>query len=283
MYETLISVDTLAGLMQQIKRELVIVDCRFSLANPNWGYEEYKVDHIPGAVYAHMNEDLSGPVIKGKTGRHPLPDPGKFVEWVQRTGISNQSQVVAYDQANGSMAARLWWLMQWIGHPAVAVLDGGWVAWQRAGLPIDDKVPHPKPTTFIPTFHNELLVAADEVDNWACDNEHTVVDSREVNRYLGIEEPIDPVAGHIPGAINKPFLENTNPDGTWKTKDELRARFASLLNKRSGEQIAFYCGSGVTASHNILAFKHAGLGDARLYPGSWSEWITDETRAIEVG
>jgi thiosulfate/3-mercaptopyruvate sulfurtransferase len=281
MYETLISVDELSALMNAAKVDYVIVDCRFALANVNWGFEEYTIGHIPGAVYAHLNEDLSGPVIPGKSGRHPLPDPDKFVEWVQKMGISNQTQVFVYDQAGGGYAARLWWLMQWIGHRAVAVVDGGWAVWQRAGLPVDDHIPKPEAVKFVPSFRHDLIVNADEVSQWSCDSRYAVVDSREPRRYEGLEEPIDPVAGHIPGAINKPFAENTNPDGTWKTPDELRARFEPLLAERESEKIAFYCGSGVTASQNILAFKHAGLGDAKLYPGSWSEWITDERRGVE--
>ena len=280
MYETLLSVDELANLIND-HTPVIIVDCRFLLANVNWGLEEYMRSHIPNAIYAHMNEDLSGPIISGETGRHPLPDPAVFVEWVQKAGISNQSQVIVYDQGNGGMAARLWWLMRWLGHDAVAVLDGGWVAWQHANMPVDDSIPQPERSAFIPSMRPELIVNADEVGEWACDMQHVVVDSREARRYAGIEEPIDPVAGHIPGAINKPFGENNNPDGTWKTKEELRQRFSALVENNKGEDVAFYCGSGVTASQNVLAFKHAGFGDAKLYPGSWSEWILSDEHEIE--
>ncbi len=282
MYETIISADALSDIVKNAGPDCIIVDCRFSLANANWGLGEYQHSHIPDAVYAHVNEDLSGPVIPGKTGRHPLPDTEKFLAWVQKMGISNETQVIAYDQAGGGYAARLWWLMQWIGHKAVAVLDGGWAAWQKAGLHADDSVPHTKTKVYTPSFRHDLIVDVNKVGQWACDHKHTVVDSREARRYDGIEELIDPVAGHIPGAINKPFAENINPDGTWKSISELRARFTSLLKDTTCDEIAFYCGSGVTACHNVLAFRHAGLGVAKLYPGSWSEWILDESRGIET-
>lgn len=281
MYETIISVKALADLLNKPSGNVVIVDCRFSMANAEWGRTEYTQGHIPGSVYAHLNKDLSAPVLPGKTGRHPLPDPDQFLSWVTQHGISNETQVIAYDQAGGGYASRLWWLMRWLGHHAVAVLDGGWKGWQNANLPVDSIEPNAMLVGYTPAFRDDLIVMVDKVGEWACDNIHTVVDSREAHRYAGIEEPIDPVAGHIPGAINKPFAENSNPDGTWKSPEELRARFAPLLLDRKSDEIVFYCGSGVTACHNVLAFKHAGLGDAKLYPGSWSEWITDESRKVE--
>jgi thiosulfate/3-mercaptopyruvate sulfurtransferase len=282
MYETLLSVEELKGLMHEASSNLVVVDCRFSLADAEWGRSEYALGNIPGAIYAHLNEDLSGPILPGVTGRHPLPNPEQFHQWVEMHGITNDSQIIAYDQGGGGVASGLWWLMRWLGHDTVAVLDGGWAAWKKAGMPAEEKVHVPARGNFTVTLRNELIIEAGLVGQWACDGKHVVIDSREARRYDGIEEPIDPVAGHIPGAMNKPFGENINADGTWKPVEALRQRFTPLLETNSCEEIAFYCGSGVTACHNLLAFKHAGFGDARLYPGSWSEWITDEKRGVEV-
>jgi thiosulfate/3-mercaptopyruvate sulfurtransferase len=279
MYDTLISVNALSQLIND-SNDLVIVDCRFSLANHNWGKDAYLNGHIPGAVYAHLNIDLSDPVEIGKTGRHPLPDRGRFIQWVRNAGITNHTQVIAYDQGGGGYAARLWWLMRWIGHDAVAVLDGGWASWVKHEMPVDTHIQELKESEFNVSMREDLAIGTDVVSAWAHDPGHHVVDSREARRYAGIEEPIDPVAGHIPGAINKPYGENLTSDGQWRSQEELRQRFAALLDTTGCENIVFYCGSGVTACHNILAFKYAGLGDARLYPGSWSEWITDQRREI---
>jgi thiosulfate/3-mercaptopyruvate sulfurtransferase len=197
--------------------------------------------------------------------------------------VKNQSQVIVYDQGGGGMAARAWWLMRWIGHDAVAVVDGGWAAWCSAGLPTDNMLRSITPSVFIPAFRDHMTVSTDEISRWAMDDAHSVVDSRESRRFTGEEETIDPVAGHIPGAVNRPFGDNLRADGKWRSPEELRTRFQSLPEQCQGHDIAFYCGSGVTACHNILAYKHAGLGDARLYAGSWSEWITNPSRVIATG
>lgn len=281
-YTTLITTSQLNQLCASTEH-LVIVDCRFSLADAAWGRREYEHGHIPGAVYAHLNEELSSAVIPGITGRHPLPDPELFVSWLGKTGISNITQLVAYDQSHGGMAARLWWLLRWVGHQHVAVLDGGWAAWQKSGYAITTEIPSLTPVKYVPVMREDLVVPVSEVGEWACDGHHKVVDAREAHRYAGLEEPIDPVAGHIPGAINIPFAGNLNSDGSWKSPEELRARFAHLLDGRTCGDVVFYCGSGVTACHDVLAFAHAGLGDAKLYAGSWSEWITDAARKVEIG
>ena len=281
MYTTLISPDDLKLLLDQ-HPDVVVVDTRHSLAATGWGREQYQVGHLPGAIYAHLDQDLSAPVIPGVTGRHPLPDAGTFNSWVSEHGIADDTQVIVYDQGGGSIAARLWWLLRWIGHDAVAVLDGGYPAWQHAGYAVTTEVLHPAPVRHTLRPHPEMTVLADELKSWCHDPAHRIVDSRAAKRYSGDEEPIDPVAGHIPGAVNLPFAENLNADGTWKSPDALNMRFASLAETCHTDQIAFYCGSGVTACHNVLAFCHAGLGNARLYPGSWSEWITDLGRGVEI-
>jgi len=283
MYETLISTTDLARLLKDQKETTVVVDCRYAICEPGWGRGQYLKGHIPGARYADLNLDLSDPVIPGETGRHPLPDPGRFITWVQEAGISNRTQVVAYDQGGGGIAARLWWLMRWVGHTSVAVLDGGWGAWQKAGQAIEMDEPSAVGSKYSGTIHDEMTIRLEEVELWGTDPVRRLVDSREQRRYLGIEEPIDPVAGHIPGAVNFPFSDNLTGDGNWLSSEQLRERFSVLMSdKRSASDVVFYCGSGVTACHNILAFKHAGLGDARLYPGSWSEWIADRSRKVEV-
>lgn len=282
MYSTIISQQDAQQLIIGPTDNLAVVDCRFSLAEPEWGRREYVKGHLPGALYAHLNHDLSGTVIPGVTGRHPLPDPQRFNDWICSIGISENTQVIAYDQGGGGIAARLWWLLRWIGHDAVAVLDGGWAGWVKAGLPVDRSVPQTKIATHEVRTNAQLAVMAEAVRSWCHDQKHVIVDSREERRYAGEEEPIDPVAGHIPAAVNLPFAYNLRNDGKWKDPEELRKRFETLLENRSCSEVVFYCGSGVTACHNVLAFKHAGLGDARLYPGSWSEWITQPERGVEV-
>jgi thiosulfate/3-mercaptopyruvate sulfurtransferase len=281
MYGTLISGSDLKKLIDT-KAPVVIVDCRFSLANAEWGRSQYAEGHIPGAVYAHLNEDLSAPVVQGKTGRHPLPEKENFIAWLEQNGISNDTQVIAYDQANGSTAARLWWLLRWAGHDAVAVLDGGWQNWIKENGDQEVVPRKNQPQKFTPQFRDQLIAEADDIALMCTREKCAVVDSRDTRRFEGIEEPIDPVAGHIPGAMNLPFAQNTDSDGKWKSAEELKKRFASLVERCGCSNIAFYCGSGVTASQNILAVCHAGLGDVKLYPGSWSEWITDQTRGVEV-
>ncbi len=271
MFSTIVSTNDLFGHLND--ENWVVVDCRFSLGDPEAGRRAHAASHIPGAVYAHLDDDLSGPVIPGKTGRHPLPAPGDLAELFSGWGIDGQTQVVAYDDKGGAIAARLWWLLRWLGHEAVAVLNGGWPRWVQEEKPVSDAAPQPERRTFRPEVRPEMLVDGDFVASIQNDPGFVLVDSRAPERYQGAEEPIDPVAGHIEGAVNRPFACNFGADGRLKEAEVLRARFRDLLGDKPGERTVFYCGSGVTACHNLLAMAHAGLGDGRLYAGSWSEWI----------
>jgi thiosulfate/3-mercaptopyruvate sulfurtransferase len=256
-------------------------DCRFSLADPERGRRDYAQAHIPGAIYAHLNEDLSGPIMPGLTGRHPLPTvdftADKFSEW----GISDRVQVVVYDDAGGAYAARLWWMLRWLGYDAVAMLDGGWPKWQDEGRETREGVAVRSSHQFVPHVRSDLLSTTADIEGLRHDGACKLFDSRTAERYRGENETIDPIAGHIPGAISAPYSDNLNPDGTLRSQEELRQRFTALLGDTPADHTTFYCGSGVTAAQNILTLKHVGLGDAKLYVGSWSEWITDPKRPIE--
>jgi thiosulfate/3-mercaptopyruvate sulfurtransferase len=278
-FTTLISITELARHLDD--PNWVTLDCRFYLTDPPRGRSEYLQAHIPGAVYAHLDEDLSGPVVHGQTGRHPLPNPEiaaqKFSDW----GIGPDTQVVAYDSAGGGLAAgRAWWMLGWLGHPAAAVLDGGWQAWQRQGLPVQGGIEANAPRLFIPHEHPEKVVNTSQVNSMRLDPKFLVFDARTAERYRGDNETIDPVAGHIPGALSAPYLENLTQDGAFQTVAELRKYYQSLLQDMPVENAVFYCGSGVTSIVNILALAHAGMGQARLYAGSWSEWISDPQRPV---
>ena len=282
MYQTLISAAELADNLSA--PDWAIVDCRFLLRDSERGRQDYARAHIPGAVYAHLNEDLSGEIVPGKTGRHPLPSVDALARTFSNWGIDASVQVIAYDDRDGSMAAaRLWWLLRWQGHDAVAVLDGGWQQWQQAGYPLASGVESRAHRTFVPQVRGELAVTAEEVLATTHNPAVRVVDVRAAERYRGEQEPIDPIAGHIPGAVNAPYTETLDAEGRFLPAQTLRGRFQTLLGDVSPEQAIFYCGSGVTAAHEALAFAHAGLGNGRLYAGSWSEWITDPTRPIATG
>ncbi len=282
VYQTLISSAELAEHLHD--PEWVILDCRFGLADAERGYQDYLHAHIPGAQYAHLNDDLCGPVVKGVTGRHPLPTPEKAAEVFSNWGIAPGVQVVAYDDQGGALAAvRAWWMLRWLGHTAAAVLDGGWQAWERAGLPTLGGTESRARQEFIAEVHPEKLVSTAQVNIMRHDPAFRVFDSRLLERYAGDTEPIDPVAGHIPGAYSAPYSTNLTPQGTFRSPEALRARFTRLLEDTPAEGAVFYCGSGVTAIHNILAMMHAGVGEARLYAGSWSEWIADRQRPVAVG
>lgn len=261
----------------------IVVDCRFVLRDPDAGRLAYLEGHVPGAVYAHMDHDLSGPIVPGKTGRHPLPDPVALASRLSGWGVSNESRVVAYDDSGGSMAARLWWLLRWLGHDAAAVLDGGWQAWRAAGHPARSGDEPRKPVPFRPRIRPELVVTAALVDETRLDPGWRVLDARAADRYRGENETIDPVAGHIPGAVSAPFGDNLDASGRFRSPEALRERYGEILRGVPAERVVSYCGSGVTAAHDLLAMAHAGLGDARLYPGSWSEWITDPRHAVATG
>ncbi|MEO1624778.1 MAG: sulfurtransferase [Bacteroidota bacterium] len=262
---------------------LAIIDCRFSLADTESGRRDFQAGHIPGAQYAHLDDDLSGTIIPGTTGRHPLPAPEDFAKVLSKWGIDNETQVIAYDQGHGGIAARLWWMLRWLGHDKVAVLNGGWAEWSQKGLTVGREFTAATPKSFVPNERMEWIASVEEVRQNAQDSTHRLVDARAAARYRGEQEPIDPVAGHIPGAHSLPFAENLNESGLWRSPEELRNRFTPLL--ANADRVTVYCGSGVTACHNLLALEMAGLTDPmpKLYPGSWSHWITDANREIALG
>ena len=277
MLTTLVDTETLSRHLDDPR--WVVVDCRFVLTDPEAGRRAYAAGHIPGARYAHLNEDLSSPVT-ATTGRHPLPSPGLLAEKLGRWGVDKRSQVIVYDDTFGAMAARLWWLLRWFGHEAVAVLDAGYPKWVREKRPITTELPSIRPAQFHATINNAMWVGADHVLEMLHAKQGILLDARAEERYNGEIEPLDRVAGHIPGSINLPFEDNLHISGKFLPEAELRALYDGLLDDVKPEQVIQMCGSGVTACHNILAMEHAGLKGARLYAGSWSEWITDERRPV---
>jgi thiosulfate/3-mercaptopyruvate sulfurtransferase len=277
MFTTLISADELARVLAEL--HIRVVDCRFSLGDSGAGRRAYSAGHIPGAVYAHLGDDLSGPIEPGKSGRHPLPDPDRLAARLGSWGIGNRTQVVAYDDQSGAMAARLWWMLRWLGHDAVAVLDGGFQAWQG---PVSSEPSAPPRARFSPRLRPELAVDLGAVERLREQGDHVLLDARAPERYRGEVEPIDPVAGHIPGARSLPLTENLEA-GRFGEPDAVKRRLLSVIGSAAPERAIAYCGSGVTACHLILAAEHAGLPGLRLYPGSWSEWITDPSRPIARG
>ncbi len=278
MFTTLINAETLNKILND--ENIVVIDCRFSLADTENGQREYERAHIPGAVYAHLDRDLSAPIIKGKTGRHPFPDAAIFSEKLSNWSIDSTTQVIAYDQSHGGIAARLWFLLKWLGHEKVAVLNGGWKKWQTAGFSVTNKVIPKTTKVFVPRPQSKMLVDINFMEQNIDNPKIIYIDSRAAKRYSGEEEPIDPVAGHIPGAVSAPFLGNLDPDGLFLKKEALARRFIEILRGKPKAEAIFYCGSGVTACHNLLAMHHLGLKSPRLFSGSWSEWIVNEKRPI---
>ncbi len=254
----------------------VIVDCRFALADPAVGREQYLTAHIPGAVYTHLNEDLSSKPVTDN-GRHPLPSPTNMAILFSQLGIGEQTQVVAYDANNGAYAARLWWMLNYMGHTAVAVLDGGWQAWEAANFPTQSGEESNEPAQFTGSPQRGMLVLVDDVPN-----QPLLIDSRAPARYRGEVEPLDPTAGHIPGAVNY-FYQDHWENGRYRPAAAIKQNLQTVLGDVPPEQATFYCGSGVTACVNLLAMKHAGLGNGRLYVGSWSEWCSDPQRPQAQG
>lgn len=279
-HTTLISTDELAAHLDD--PAWVIVDCRFTLSDTEAGRRAYAAGHLPGARYAHLDEDLSGPKT-GRNGRHPLPDPHVFAETLGRWGIDRSKQVVVYDDSFGSMAGRLWWMLKWMGHDAVALLDGGLPKWQREKRPLTSEVPTVTPAVFVPELREGMRVDAAAVLAASREGDRLIVDARPEMRFSGAMEPIDPVAGHVPGAVNVPFDDNLDLGGTFLSPAELREHYEQILGGRSPEQVILMCGSGVTACHDLLAMEVAGLKGAKLYPGSWSEWIADPARPVATG
>jgi thiosulfate/3-mercaptopyruvate sulfurtransferase len=255
-----------------------VFDCRHDLAKPELGEAQYGDGHIPGALFAHLERDLSA-AKTGRNGRHPLPDADDFAEWVQKSGLLPADQVVCYDAGNGAMAARLWWMLRWIGHGEVAVLDGGLAKWTREGRPVTSEVPRFTPRKYPLELRPELAVDVGTLERNL--EKCLLLDARAPARYRGEQEPIDPVAGRIKGAQNRFNMENVSPEGTFKPSSILKQDFQSVLKGRSPAEVIHYCGSGVAACHNLLAMEIAGLAGGRLYAGSWSEWSSDPQRPKE--
>jgi len=277
---TLVNTDTLSRHLDDPR--WIVVDCRFVLTDPDAGQRAFAAGHIPGARYAHLDNDLCSPVTPA-SGRHPLPYPQVLAEKLGHWGIDKTSQVVVYDDTFGAMAARLWWLLRWLGHEAVALLDGGFPKWQREGRPVTPELPMIQATQFHPTINNAMWVDAGYVEQMHERNDGVLIDARADIRFRGDVEPLDKVAGHIPGAINIPYEDNLDFSGEFMSDEALRELYLAALNNTAPDRVVQMCGSGVTACHNILAMEHAGLAGSKLYAGSWSEWITDSRRPVAKG
>lgn len=283
-FDTLIEVDELVELIAA--DAVTLIDCRSDLLNPEWGRNAFAQGHLPGARYGDLNTQLSSsdPQKRAKEGRHPLPGPAAFAQAMASWGVEATKQVVVYDQQQGMYAARLWWLLRACGHRAVAVLNGGMAAWTAKELPLasGESVASTTPVAACTPDQQPLMDTAELVQGLA-QQSVLLVDARAAARFEGIEEPIDPVAGHIPGAINRPYTENLQADGRFKSPAQLRQEWSSVLAARPGATLVHSCGSGVTACHNLLAYTHAGLGSSTLYAPSFSGWITDRERPVATG
>ena len=277
-WTTLISADELAAHIDQC----VVIDTRHELQDAQAGRRLYGEGHIPGAVFLHQDEDLAG-ARNGRNGRHPLPDRVRLAAQLARAGLSQAKQLVVYDAQGGQFAVRLWWLARWLGHAPVAVLDGGLDGWKRAGFPVTTVASQPLTGNFQEGEPLVSVVSADEVLANLATGARLVIDARAPERYRGEVEPLDPVAGHIPGALNRPLGMNLRPDGRFKPAEILRAELLSQIGTRAPADIVNQCGSGITACHNILAMELAGLSGSALYPGSWSEWCADPARPVAKG
>ncbi len=259
----------------------LVVDVRHQLADTGYGERVYAEGHIPGAIFLHCDRDLSGPMT-GSNGRHPLPSPVSLAARLGEIGIGGSTQVVVYDDAQGMIAGRLWWLLRWLGHDRVALLDGGLQAWLAAGGALDRQTPVLHPTSFVPEVR-DWMVDAGYVQAFLETSRMHLVDARSPDRFRGENETIDRVGGHIPGAVNRFFRDNLQADGRYKPAAQLRAEWLAVLGVWSAEQVVHQCGSGVSACHNLLAMEIAGLPGSRLYAGSWSEWCADPARPVARG
>ena len=277
-YTTLVDTASLAAHLDD--PAWTIVDCRFKLGDPAWGEHEHAMGHIPRAVYAHLERDLSG-TPTGVNGRHPLPTPEALIATSSQLGIDAGQQVVAYDHDNAMYAGRLWWLLRWLGHQAVAVLDGGFAKWTAEGRPVTPGIEAALPRAFSGTPNPAMVADVTAVDARRTDPEWRLIDARAPERFRGEIEPVDRVPGHIPGAVNLFYQGNVDERGVFRPDAEIRARLQEAMGGRPADRIICYCGSGVTACQNLLALEHAGLPGAKLYPGSWSEWASDDSRPKE--
>jgi thiosulfate/3-mercaptopyruvate sulfurtransferase len=260
---------------------LIIVDSRHDLMNASLGRDAYAASHLPGAIFMSIDDDLST-IKNGKNGRHPLPAPEVFAKTLGAKGIGNSSKVVVYDQGSSMFVGRLWWMLKWLGHDNVYVLDGGFAQWQKEARALENTMNAKPATTFVPHENASMRLTIDEVATTLGNADRRIIDARAAERYRGEVEPVDPVAGHIPGAFNRPFPTNLR-DGVFKPADELRREFEVLLAGRAPESIIHQCGSGVSAISNIIAMEHAGLSGSKLYAGSWSEWSQDVARPVATG
>lgn len=298
MFTTLISAEALQSLLKSEHsltsngRPIMVFDCTFNLLQPAAGQQQFNMAHIPGAVYAHLDTHLSAKndLTAASGGRHPLPSRETFAAWLGRIGFSNAHQAVVYDRNGANYCGRLWWMLKWVGHEAVAVLDGGLQAWQAAGNPVAslDATAQPPESTITPSnfvLSGELacLAAIDSVVKNLGDPQQTILDARGGPRFRGEVEPLDPAAGHIPGALNRPFTDNIGADGKFKPAEVLKAEFTALLAGRDPATVVHHCGSGVSAIPNVLAMELAGLGRQALFAGSWSEWCSDPSRPVARG
>jgi len=276
-FNTLISVSDFA---QHLGRaDWIVCDCRHDLGDYEAGRRAYRESHVPGARFLHLDEDLSGPKT-GTNGRHPLPHPQTFALRLGALGIDETKQIVAYDASGGPYAARLWWMLRWIGHTRAAVLDGGWDGWKGSGQPVSADVPDIQPVSFTPREHGEHVVDTRFIEAHLKDGQVRIVDARSADRFAGENETLDPVGGHITDATNRFFKLNLLPDGRFKPAGTLKNEFSDLLTATPPVRVVHQCGSGVTACHNLLAMEHAGLHGSRLYAGSWSEWVSDRSRPV---
>ncbi|MEA3122640.1 MAG: thiosulfate/3-mercaptopyruvate sulfurtransferase [Paraburkholderia sp.] len=281
-YTTLILAANLAQRLEHSPQSVLVFDCSFDLADPAAGEKAYAAGHIPGAHYLHLERDLSGPK-SGKNGRHPLPDRTALVDTLASHGLMQHEQVVAYDAQGGAYAARLWWLLRWLGHDSVAVLDGGLQAWKAAGHALVAETPARSKGDFKAAAPLAVTIDVHALEQNLSTHERLVVDARSPDRYRGENETIDPVAGHIPGAVNRFFRDNLSADGRFKAAHTLRDEFKLVVGEAEPDHIVLQCGSGVTACHNALAMEVAGLHGAALYAGSWSEWCAEPARPVATG
>jgi thiosulfate/3-mercaptopyruvate sulfurtransferase len=281
-HTTLISAANLAERLAAAPGSVLVFDCRFDLAAPEAGEAAYAAGHVPGALYLHLDRDLSG-ATTGTNGRHPLPVRADLVAKLAGVGLNEGQQVVAYDAQGGMYAARIWWLLRWLGHDSVALLDGGLQAWEAAGKPLETEAKPRSPGNFKAGAPLAVTVDVQAVERNLTTRDHVLIDARAADRYRGENETLDRVGGHIPGALNHHYKENLTADGRFKTAHELRDAFSALVGATAPDRVVLQCGSGVTACHNALAMEIAGLHGAALYAGSWSEWSANPSRPVATG
>ncbi len=279
-YQTIISVEDLNKNISN--QDWFVFDCRFLLKDPEGGLKKFNQGHIPGAQFADMDKDLASPMT-ATTGRHPLPDPNELIKKLQSWGISNSSQIICYDDMSGAFAARMWWLLKWLGHNDVAVLDGGIDKWTANGLTVETDVQQRTAGSFSGQANNDMWVVVGFIQKELEQNKINLLDARSSERFTAKDSKTDPVAGHVPGAMSFPFAENLSKQGVFLSADELKNRFAPMVVNAKDKEAISMCGSGVTACHNLLAMSIAGLPITRLYVGSWSEWIKDKSRPVAIG